>query len=79
MSVDYYLEAGHIIDALMSEGMEWEATKLRDVITAGATSTEILMGMRWHLQEIDRASASKNAETKRRIKDLLGKLKTAVS
>lgn len=79
MSFDYYLEAGHIIDALASEGMEWEATKLRDVITAGATSAEILMGMRWHLQEIDRANASKNAETKRRIKDLLGRLKTVVS
>lgn len=79
MSSDYYLEAGHIIDALVSEGMEWEATKLRDVITAGATSTEILMGMRWHLQEIDRANASKSVETTRRIKDLLGKLKATVS
>jgi hypothetical protein len=78
MPSDYYLEAGHIIDALVSEGMEWEATKLRDVIMAGSTSTEILMGMRWHLQEIDRANASKNAETKRRIKDLLGKLKVPV-
>lgn len=79
MSFDYYLEAGHIIDALVSEGMEWEATKLRDVITAGATSTEILMGMRWHLLEIDRANTSKNAETKRRIKDLLERLRTVLS
>lgn len=46
MAFDYYAATRQIIDALASEGMGSEAKELRDVIAAGSTSTEILMGHR---------------------------------
>lgn len=49
---DYYKIAEEIADQLKSEGfLDW-ADKIKNDILCGATSGEILMGIRWHLKEI---------------------------
>ncbi|MBK8574603.1 MAG: hypothetical protein IPN90_02610 [Elusimicrobia bacterium] len=48
---DYYKEAKSISEALKIEGQKKWAKLIIDKIEAGSTSTEILMGLRWVLQE----------------------------
>jgi hypothetical protein len=74
MAIDYYAEAREIIDALRSEDLVSEAEDLREVMEAGATATEILMGVRWHLEQIDRANKTSNVVTKRKIRNLVQEL-----
>jgi len=49
---DYYLEARDLISRLKSEGDDESASKLRSAMEGGATGTEILMALRFHLAEI---------------------------
>jgi len=79
MATDYYAATTEIIDALVAEGLVSEATALRDVMEAGSTSTEILMGIRWHLQKIDGSNATANINTKRQIRDLIAALDHVLS
>jgi hypothetical protein len=74
MARDFYAEAERIADDLTSEGLVAEADDLRNVIVTGSTATEILMGVRWHLQNIDRTNKTANVSTKRKIRELLAEL-----
>jgi hypothetical protein len=79
MTVDYYAETGQIIEALTSEGLSSEADALREAMAKGSTATEILMAIRWHLQQIDRANKSANLTTKRRVRALVKELDKVLS
>ena len=48
---DYYKEARSLSEALKLEGEKKWAQLLIEKIEAGSTATEILMGLRWALQE----------------------------
>jgi hypothetical protein len=52
MVSDPYADATALAAMLKARHLPDWATKLEDVIAAGATSTEILMGIRWVLQEL---------------------------
>jgi hypothetical protein len=79
MAIDYYADARQIIDALVAEGLASQASGLLEVIAAGATSTEILMGVRWQLEQIDRAHKSTNPGTRSKIRELIAELNAALS
>ncbi len=79
MARDFYAEAEQIADGLASEGLVGEADGLRSVIASGATATEILMGVRWHLQNIDRANKTTNLDIKRKVRDLIAELNKVLS
>ena len=71
MGIAYYADTQRIIEALASEGLLTEAQALTNVMGAGSTATEILMGIRWQLQQIEAANRTANTETKKRIRDLI--------
>jgi hypothetical protein len=79
MAVDYYGEAQQIVSALKSEGLCSEAEAVRAVLEAGSTATEILMGVRWHLQQILRANQTTDLTTKLRIRRLVEELDKVLS
>jgi hypothetical protein len=79
MAIDYYEEARQIITALKSEGLLAEADAVREVMEAGVTATEILMGVRWQLKQIDGANKTANVVTKRKIRDLVEELNKVLS
>ena len=79
MGCDYYAEAKQIASKLANEGLLAEAQALQDVIAAGATATEILMGVRWQLRESRAASKTKDSSTRRSIEKLLATLDLELS
>jgi hypothetical protein len=79
MSIDYYAQTRQIIDALAAEGLSSDGDALRDAIAAGSTGTEILMAVRWHLQQVDRSNKTSNVVTKRMIRELLDQLESLLS
>lgn len=52
MSRDFYGDARVLAVQLADVGLDDWACKLEDMIEAGATSSEILMGLRWHLRQL---------------------------
>ncbi len=79
MALDFYAEEEGVAEGLAAEVLVDEAEGLRGLIASGPTATEILMGMRWHLQDIDRANKTARQDTKRKIRELLVELNNALS
>ena len=79
MARDFYAEAEEIAAALVADGLVDEAGSLRNVIASGATATEILMGMRWHLRNVDRANKTTNRDLERRVRELIAELDKVLS
>lgn len=52
MARDYYTDAEQLAQQLSEQGLADWSRQLRDVVAAGATPTEILMGVRWVLSEL---------------------------
>jgi hypothetical protein len=50
--MNYYDEAFGIADALAAEGLVTESKAIRDAVDSGSTATEILMRLRWQMQQI---------------------------
>lgn len=50
MSYDYYTEAKKIAAILQEEGLSYWATQIISAMEEGATATEILMMLRWRLE-----------------------------
>jgi hypothetical protein len=74
MARDFYDDAEQIAADLTAEGLVAEANGLRSVIASGATASEILMGVRWQLQNIDRANKTATLGTKRKVRELIAEL-----
>jgi hypothetical protein len=70
MSRDYYAEALELAQILEAEGRRSDSKLLRDAIADGATGSEILMALRWHLKRIEEATSESDTETRSRIRDL---------
>jgi hypothetical protein len=75
---DFYAEAAHVAQALLIEGLADEAESLRGAVASGATATEILMGIRWHLRGIERANRVRDKATTRMVRELLAELEKAL-
>lgn len=75
-NTDLYLTARQIALNLRDEGeVEW-ATKLEDAIAFGSTSTEILMAIRWHLQQLEDNRVKCSTTTKALVISLLQRLES---
>jgi hypothetical protein len=79
MSFDYYAEVRAIIDVLSKDGFTADASALREAIEAGSTANEILMAVRWHLQQFEDGNKPVNLGTKRRIRELIKELNKVLS
>ncbi|HWS70946.1 MAG TPA: hypothetical protein VN605_02480 [Thermoanaerobaculia bacterium] len=58
---DVYTRAEWLCESLRSHGQAQAAEEVAMAIAAGATGTEILMALRWHLQRL-RAASTLSAE-----------------
>ena len=74
MSLDYYTEARAVIDELFRDGFVLEATKIREAMETGSTASEILMAIRWHLQQFQKANNPVSFDTRRKIRELVAEL-----
>ena len=61
MTTDYCALTRQLMDQLRVEGLVGEASSLLQVMESGATGTEILMGLRWHLKQMRHASVSQKS------------------
>jgi hypothetical protein len=77
MNRDYHQEAREIAQHLADEGHSTEARALIEAIDSGATGTEILMALRWHLQQVDMAKLAMNLGMRTKIRELIAAI-TAV-
>ena len=74
---DHYVAARDLISLLEKEGCATDAAKLRSAIEDGATGTEILMALRFHLSGIIR-QVSLKGESQVRASTLLAELNDAL-
>jgi hypothetical protein len=58
MNRDWINEARAIADELKITGFEKESCRILDAIDSGSTGGEILMALRWNLEEILKSSSS---------------------
>lgn len=67
---DIYGRAFDVAERLWVAGHEKEATELRAAIDGGATGTEILMAIRWHLRRWDADRLGLSSEAIDMVRDL---------
>jgi hypothetical protein len=72
--MNYYNEAFEIADALAAEGLVTESESIRDAIESSSTATEILMRLRWQMQQIHAVKTPILLDTRRRIESLTAAL-----
>jgi hypothetical protein len=70
MARDYYAETHDVALLLQREGFAAEAQSLVRAISDGSTATEILMAIRWRLEQIDTPKFKLNSETRARVREL---------
>lgn len=75
MTIDYYSEARRLASLLEQEGLTTHAGAITEVLEGGSTASEILMGLRFH---IDRASKEASQTTARQLLVLSGQLSKAL-
>jgi hypothetical protein len=71
---DYYSVVREIIDNLRNDGKLAWAEKLKDDMVAGATGTEILMALRWHLRQFVKQGHVVSTNTRNLINDIMPEL-----
>ena len=80
MSRDYYGDARVLAVELADVGLGQWASKLEDVIEAGATSSEILMGLRWNLRQLlEAAPTSLKGDLRTSTRELADAIDEALS
>ena len=70
MTRDIYYDAKQLAAKLENKGLKSEARSINEVISAGATGTEIMMGLRFHLQMILKKRILRSSELRNQIEDL---------
>ena len=71
MVADIYAEARSLERDLDARGMHEWSQRIEDVIAGGSTSTEILMGLRWTLDQLLNSLPNLDADVAGRIRQLL--------
>ena len=78
-SYDYYGTAATVCELLRRNSHSDWAQRIEDIIAGGSTGTEILMGVRWQLQEYMRENPGQSGELKAKICELLDELDKTLS
>ena len=79
MPRDYYKEARDLGKTLKLEGCNDMEDRINFAIASGFSSTEILMKLRWELQNIDKSKFSISAETQAKLDEILFSLDKVLS
>ena len=79
MNYDHYSVANSIADSLDVEGHADWAMQLKNVIAEGATGTEILMGLRWHLRRLKDSGLAISPSVQIQVDELLAELNKALA
>ncbi len=79
MAVNIYSDARLLESTLRDEGLSVWAERLADCISAGATGTEILMGMRWALNELKKNEAELPGHVRDQADQLLADIEVALA
>jgi len=74
MARDHYAEARNLAAKLAERGYGSWSRRLTEVIAAGATGTEIVMGLRWTLAQLLETEAALPAGLREEATDLHGAL-----
>lgn len=74
MTIDYYAEAREVARYLDEGGHATEARSVIESIETGATGTEILMALRWNLEQLERANLSLSHDIRSRIRNLVNNI-----
>lgn len=74
--MDYYSEARRIAGLLRAEGLAAEAQAIEETIDGGSTASEILMGIRFHLEKAMRRASQ---TTSRQISTLITEVSKALA
>lgn len=75
---DFYEEARNIANALRPAGQKKWADAILEKIEAGSTSTEILMGVRWVVQQCLENRKNKMEDIDKRMLALVSKIDGAL-
>ncbi|MCJ8346595.1 hypothetical protein MJH12_13715 [bacterium] len=67
---DIYKMLAVLIEKMKQSNMTTSANALTEVIEAGCTATEILMGAKWHLNKFIAESSNKQSELVHEMKDI---------
>jgi len=70
MNRDWINEARTIAGELKITGFEKESCRILDAIDSGSTGGEILMSLRWNLEEILKSSSSFDFSLRDRIEEI---------
>jgi hypothetical protein len=79
MGYDYYAEAASLAGRLDAEHRNDWAERLRAAIAEGSTATEILMGLRRHLQRLRDSGVTLSDGSKYHLDELLRELQRALA
>lgn len=75
---DYYEEARNISQALKQDGQKKWADLIIEKMEAGSAATEILMGIRWAVQECLKTRQNKMGEMDKKMLALVAKIDGAL-
>lgn len=75
---DLYADIDHLTDGLTSGGHGKVATRVIDMVAAGATGTEILMGVRYVLSQFAQEQPSLSPELRVEMDDVLARINQAL-
>ena len=71
MPKQYWERALEIVASLRREGLNAEADRVNEAVTAAGTGTELIIGVRWHLQQSGAVDKTIDRDTRRAIVSLL--------
>ena len=78
MTRDYYADARAIAKCLADAGFAREASSIIDSLAAGSTGTEVLLELRWALQQIAKAARPVDPDVDAKIRDLIAAITLAL-
>lgn len=68
---DIVKEAQHCAQQLQEAGIPEWSRRILDAIEAGATGGEIVMALRWNLQELEKSSVALPAQIKQSVRQII--------
>lgn len=79
MARDYYADAQAVAEQLWCDGLSATANLIHDAIEKGYTATEILMGVRWQLAQVDLSDQRLRSDTRVAVMSLVKALDEALA
>lgn len=75
---DYYEKVHEISAVLAKENLPDWSEKIETAIISGSTGTEILMAVKWHLEQLKKSKVCLSPKTKLLIVELIKRIRKAL-